>query len=146
MADTNPQQIRVKKLTPTAQLPKRATALSAGADLYSDGEDVLISPWTRALISTGVSIALPEASYGRVAPRSGLAVRGLDIAAGVIDCDYRGEVKVLLVNNSPHPFTVTPGLRIAQLIVERMEPCGVQEVPALDATDRGAHGFGSTGE
>ena len=142
---TDPPQLRVRKLTESAQLPQRATALSAGADLYSDGE-VHIAAWSRAIVPTGISIGLPESTYGRIAPRSGLAVRGLDVAAGVVDADYRGEVKVLLVNNSQNPFTVMPGMRVAQLIVERMEPCVVIEVPALDATDRGAGGFGSSGE
>merc|ERR1719440_795914 len=89
---------------------------------------------------------IPEGLYGRVAPRSGLAVKkGLDVGAGVVDADYRGNVGVVLFNYTDEDFTAEPGMRIAQLVLTRIETPEVQEVQDLDATQRGAGGFGSTG-
>jgi dUTP pyrophosphatase len=118
---------------------------AAGFDLYSDDTaDVL--PRSQQLISTGISIKLPDRTYGRVASRSGLAVKnGIHVGAGVIDQDYRGEIKVLLYNLSDETFKVKPGDRIAQLICERYESPEVILVAALDDTTRGEGGFGSTG-
>ncbi|GAA6018419.1 hypothetical protein JCM10207_000888 [Rhodosporidiobolus poonsookiae] len=135
----------VQRLVETAKLPVRGSALAAGYDL-SSAEDKVVPAQGKALISTGLAIAVPEGTYGRVAPRSGLASKHMiDTGAGVIDADYRGEVKVLLFNHAKDDFQITTGDRIAQLILERIVTPEVQEVASLSDTARGAGGFGSTG-
>jgi dUTP pyrophosphatase len=144
-------KLRVKRLTPTAKLPTRGSAQAIGLDLYADVTEargaIEIRPGYRALVSTGIVIALPPGYYGRVAPRSGLALKqGIDVMAGVIDEDYRGEIHALLLNtNQWETFWVKPGDRIAQLILERADIMPVVDVDELDATVRGANGYGSTG-
>ena len=96
-------------------------------------------------MSTGIKIKLPVGTYGRIAPRSGLATKGIDVAAGVIDWDYTGEIRVLLVNNSDIAFEVNIGDRIAQLIIERIATVKFETVKSLTDTERGEKGFGSTG-
>jgi dUTP pyrophosphatase len=139
--------LKVQKLVPHATIPLRATPGSAGYDLYS-AEGYVILPQHRVVVSTGIQVALPEGTYGRVAPRSGLAVKhGLDVGAGVVDPDYTGELKVVLFNHDPkQTFIIRPGYRIAQLILESYVVADVEMVGSLDAsTDRGSGGFGSTG-
>jgi dUTP pyrophosphatase len=130
-------------------LPAAKTAASAGLDLAAAVEDaVLIPVGGRALIPTGFAIALPPGHEGQVRPRSGLAVEhGVTVlnSPGTIDADYRGEVKVLLVNLGDAPFTVTRGMRIAQLIVAPVGAARLVEAVTLDETPRGSGGFGSTG-
>lgn len=130
-------------------LPSAKTAASAGLDLAAAVEEaVLIPPGGRALIPTGFAIALPEGYEGQVRPRSGLAVEhGVTVlnAPGTIDADYRGEVKVPLINLGDMPFTVTRGMRIAQLVVAPVTSVRFEEVAELAATGRGRGGFGSTG-
>ncbi len=109
---------------------------------------VTIGPLERALIPTGISIALPEGTEAQVRPRSGLAAKhGITVlnAPGTIDADYRGEIKVILVNLSNDTFVINPGERIAQMVVARYEKVVWEEVEALDDTERGEGGFGSTG-
>lgn len=129
--------------------PSYATANSAGMDLKADiTEPVTLGPLERALIPTGLYIALPEGTEAQVRPRSGLAAKhGISVlnSPGTIDADYRGEVKVILVNLSNEPFVVNPGERIAQMVVARYEQVEWDEVEVLDDTERGAGGFGSTG-
>lgn len=132
------------RLTSTAHLPVRASADAAGLDLYAD-ETVTIAEYHRAWVSTGIAIALDPYHVGQVWPRSGLAGHGLDTSAGVIDPDYRGEVKVLLLNLTPHRQTVHAGDRIAQLLILPTARPNLTEVDALPVTERGANGFGSTG-
>ncbi|EIM85596.1 dUTP diphosphatase [Stereum hirsutum FP-91666 SS1] len=135
----------IKRLSEKAKLPTRGSALAAGYDLYS-AEQKVIPARGKALVDTQISIAVPAGTYGRVAPRSGLASKFMiDTGAGVIDADYRGVVFVLLFNLSDQDFTVQEGDRIAQLIIEKIETPAVLEVDDLDATLRGAGGFGSTG-
>jgi len=135
----------VQLMSPEAQIPKRATEGSIGYDLYAT-ETVTLEPASRAPINTGIAIQLPEGTYGRIAPRSGLAVKHqIDTAAGVIDPDYRGEIKVILVNNGPHSYTVTMGERIAQLILENATLEDVVVTEFLSETARAQYGFGSTG-
>jgi dUTP pyrophosphatase len=135
----------VKKLTESAQAPVRGSAFAAGYDLYSAKETVIPAKG-KALVDTGLAIAVPEGTYGRVAPRSGLASKHfIDTGAGVIDADYRGEVKVLLFNFSDVDFTVKVGDRIAQLVLERIYTPEVMVVEELEESVRGAGGFGSTG-
>lgn len=129
--------------------PAYATVMSAGMDLKANiSEAVLLEPLQRAMIPTGIYLALPEGTEAQVRPRSGLAAKfGISVlnAPGTIDADYRGEVKVILVNLSNEPFTVNPGERIAQLVLARYERIEWDEVETLDETCRGEGGFGSTG-
>ena len=129
--------------------PAYATEKSAGMDLKADiQEPVVLNPLERALIPTGLYLSLPDGTEAQVRPRSGLAAKfGISVlnAPGTIDADYRGEVKVILVNLSNEPFTVNPGERIAQLVVARYEKVEWDEVEVLDETERGEGGFGSTG-
>lgn len=129
--------------------PAYATEMSAGMDLKANiSEAVLLEPLQRAMIPTGIYLALPEGTEAQVRPRSGLAAKfGISVlnAPGTIDADYRGEVKVILVNLSNEPFTVNPGERIAQLVLARYERIEWDEVETLDETCRGEGGFGSTG-
>lgn len=130
-------------------VPAYATVQSAGMDLKADiAEPVVLAPLQRAMIPTGLSIALPDGSEAQVRPRSGLAAKyGVTVlnSPGTIDADYRGEIKVILVNLSDRPFTVSPGERIAQLVIAKYERVVWDEVDVLDETDRGEGGFGSTG-
>lgn len=124
-----------------------AHAGDAGADLASN-EEVTIEPGSRALIGTGLSMAIPEGYAGFVLPRSGLAIKsGVTVsnAPGLIDSGYRGELRVGLTNHSDQPFSVEVGDRIAQLVIMRVEEPEYVEVETLDDTERGAGGFGSTG-
>ena len=129
--------------------PAYATEMSAGMDLKANiSEAVLLEPLQRAMIPTGIYLALPEGTEAQVRPRSGLAAKfGISVlnAPGTIDADYRGEVKVILVNLSNEPFTINPGERIAQLVLAKYERIEWDEVESLDETDRGQGGFGSTG-
>ena len=131
-------------------LPQYATALSAGMDLKANlSEPVILAPLERAMIPTGLFIELPEGFEAQVRPRSGLAAKhGISVlnAPGTIDADYRGEVKVILVNISNEPFTINPGERIAQMVVARHEKVEWQETDQLGETARGEGGFGSTGK
>lgn len=137
--------LRVKKLSENAILPSRGSLLSAGYDL-SSAKEAIVPARGKALIPTDLSIAIPEGTYARVAPRSGLAWKhSIDVGAGVIDADYRGPVGVILFNHSDVDFGVKAGDRIAQLIIEKIETPEVTEVDDLDSTERGAGGFGSTG-
>lgn len=138
--------LRVKRLHSDAQLPVRGSPGAAGYDLTSM-EAVVVLPGKRAVVATGVSVELPPGVYGRVAPRSGLAVKhGIQVGAGVIDPDYRGELKVVLFNHDMNPYVIKPGYRIAQLVLERYEAPGVEEVFESTETQRGEGGFGSTGQ
>jgi dUTP pyrophosphatase len=129
--------------------PAYATEKSAGMDLKADIETpITLGPLERALVPTGLYIALPDGTEAQVRPRSGLAAKyGISVlnAPGTIDADYRGEVKVILVNLSNEPFVINPGERIAQLVVARYEKVEWDEVETLDETQRGSGGFGSTG-
>lgn len=136
--------MRVKRLTETAQLPTRGSEHAAGLDLYADCL-VKVEPGRVAQVRTGVAIQLPTGSAGFVWPRSGLSISGVDRMAGLIDCDYRGEIVILLTSNTAEITLVKPGDRIAQLVVQPVLFLGVEEVQELDYTERGAGGFGSTG-
>lgn len=141
----NRMALRVTKLVPEAVLPQRGSPGAVGYDLVAT-QGLVILPGQRGLVPTGLSLELPPGTYGRVAPRSGLAVKnGLDVGAGVIDPDYRGEIKVVLFNFDKEPFMVKYGYRVAQLVIERCETPEVVEVQALEETERGEGGFGSTG-
>ena len=130
-------------------LPKYETEGSAGMDLRAnlDG-DIVLAPMERRLIPTGLSIELPRAHEGQIRPRSGLAYKkGITVlnSPGTIDTDYRGELKILLVNLSNEEFTISHGDRIAQLIIAKFEQPTLNQVESLESTDRNEGGFGSTG-
>lgn len=129
--------------------PAYATEQSAGMDLKANLEESLVlKPLQRALVPTGLYMALPAGYEAQVRPRSGLAAKhGITVlnTPGTIDADYRGEVKVILVNLSDTPFEIVPGERIAQMVIARHEKVEWEEVNELDATSRGTGGFGSTG-
>jgi dUTP pyrophosphatase len=126
-------------------LPEYSSTGAAGADLRAS-EAVAIAPGARAAVPTAVRLQIPPGHVGLVWPRSGLAVRhGIDTLAGVIDSDYRGEVRVVLVNHGEEPFRIERGDRIAQLLVQRVERAAFVAAPAIDDTGRGGGGFGSTG-
>ncbi|MFC5178776.1 dUTP diphosphatase [Nocardioides taihuensis] len=143
-----PLQVAVLRLDPDLPLPAYAHPGDAGADLVT-AVDVSLAPGERALVPTGVALALPAGYVGLVHPRSGLAARhGLSIVntPGTIDAGYRGEIKVLLVNHDRHePIELRRGDRVAQLVVQRYEHVAFHEVEALPDSVRGAGGYGSTG-
>ncbi len=140
--------IRIHRLDRDLPLPRRAHPDDAGADLHA-AEDVDLAPGERALVGTGIALALPPGTVGLIHPRSGLAARqGLSIvnAPGTVDAGYRGEVKVSLINLDPREtIHVSRGMRIAQLLIQRVELVDFVEVDALDDTQRGTGGHGSTG-
>lgn len=129
--------------------PAYATELSAGMDLKADTDaPVVLKSLERVMVPTGLFIALPAGYEAQVRPRSGLAAKhGITVlnTPGTIDADYRGEIKVILVNLSSEPFTIEPGERIAQMVIARHEKVEWEETDSLDDTERGAGGFGSTG-
>lgn len=130
-------------------LPAYATPLSAGMDLRANvSEPVVLQPMARALIPTGLFMALPAGYEAQVRPRSGLAIKhGVTVlnSPGTIDADYRGEVCVILVNLSAEPFVINDGERIAQMVIARHEQPVLVEVDVLDETERGCGGFGHSG-
>ena len=131
-------------------LPEYQTPLSAGLDIRANlDEPVTLQPLERAMIPTGLFVELPEGCEMQIRPRSGLAAKhGITVlnSPGTIDADYRGEIKVILVNLSNEPFTIEAGERIAQMIVARYEQIEWQPAEELSSTERGAGGFGSTGK
>ncbi len=137
-------KLQVKLLSSLAKLPLRATNGSAGYDLFA-ASSIIINPWSRACINTDISIKVPTGTYGRIAGRSGLALKGITTAGGVIDSDYRGNIGVILYNLSDDEFKVNVGDKIAQLILEKIETPEVVQVSLLENTNRGDRGFGSTG-
>ena len=139
------QSLRFKKLDSNAMLPTRGSPAAAGLDLYSI-EAVCLHPNHRSLVRTGLAVAIPEGCYGRLAPRSGLATKnGLDVLAGVIDADYRGEIQCLLHNTSDEMVELPAQTRICQLIIEKIITPTPLLVDDLSNTMRGSGGFGSTG-
>jgi dUTP pyrophosphatase len=130
-------------------LPAYATEHSAGMDLLAAiDKDIVIAPHKRALVPTGISIALPQGYEAQVRPRSGLALKfGVTVlnSPGTIDADYRGEVGVILINHGEEPFTISRGMRIAQLIIAPYTRANWQQTESLEESARGAGGFGSTG-
>jgi dUTP pyrophosphatase len=147
-ADTDRVEILIQRLDPGLPLPGRAHPGDAGTDLFA-AEDVELAPGQRALVPTGIAIALPDGYAGFVHPRSGLAARhGVTIvnAPGTVDAGYRGEIRVTLLNTDPdHPVRFQRGDRIAQLIIQRVAYPVFHEVQTLPGSARGEDGFGSTG-
>jgi dUTP pyrophosphatase len=145
--------LRVVRLAHAADLPLPAyqSARAAGLDLLAAvplDAAVEIAPGDRAMIPTGIAMALPHGSEGQIRPRSGLAMRhGITVlnTPGTIDADYRGEIQVILINLGAEPFVVSRGMRIAQLVIARVQHAELIEAPSLDPTERAAGGMGSTG-
>lgn len=140
--------LKFKKLDPDAIIPTRGSEEAAGVDFHAM-KDFILQPGERMLVKTGLGVAVPKGTYLRIAPRSGLAFKhGIDVLAGVVDSDYRGEVGVILINtNAPstgRSVQFKAGDKIAQGIVERIELLDPVEVENLDETVRGEGGFGST--
>lgn len=149
--------LQIFQATKTSTLPSRGSAQAAGLDLSADIPNEVtglrkkrLLPGQRAAIDTGIKVAIPEGYYGRVAPRSGLAFKhGIDVLAGVIDSDYRGELKVILLNTGDEDVVIEHGERIAQLIIEKIaipDIIVVGNEDDLSLTGRGENGFGSTGK
>ena len=142
--------LQIQKLSPRAVVPAYQTELAAGFDLHAAIEaPVQIQPMERVLVGTGLAMGIPPGFEGQVRPRSGLALkRGLTVlnTPGTIDADYRGEVKILLVNVSDKPTQIEPGERIAQMVIATCERVQFQVVPSLGETARGSGGYGSTGQ
>jgi dUTP pyrophosphatase len=140
-------ELPIKRLHAQAVIPARAYEGDAGLDLAAC-ERVELAPGARALVATGLAVAIPEGHAGFVQPRSGLAARhGISIVntPGLVDSGYRGELKVILLNTDPHePFVVEPGMRIAQLVVLPIPAVELREVDELPDTERGVRGFGSS--
>jgi dUTP pyrophosphatase len=143
---TNPDSmIKIKKLSEDAIPPRYANPGDAGMDFYSN-EEITISPNERRLISTGISMAIPEGYVGLIWDKSGLANKhGLKTMAGVIDAGYRGEVKILVHNLGDQEYRIEKGKKIAQMLIQPVEQKELLEVDGLDQTERGEGGFGSTG-
>jgi dUTP pyrophosphatase len=150
-ATVEPVVMQCRRLRDGAQLPAYQTAGAAGMDLCAcpeDGAQQVLLPGARALVPTGLAVAIPDGYEGQVRPRSGWAFKhGVTVlnSPGTIDSDYRGEVKILLINHGDAPFTIAPGDRIAQLVVAQVTRITLCEVETLDDTARGAGGFGHTG-
>lgn len=144
---THPQPIQIRKVHEGAQIPHAQTPGSAGLDLYAYSRTIVKANDTE-LVGTGIAVAIPPGHCGQIWPRSGMAVSyGVDTGAGIIDADYRGEIKVLMFNHSAHfDLPIQAGDRIAQLVVTPVLTATVPVVELDDTTERGAAGFGSTGQ
>tara|TARA_R110000744_G_C19275235_1_gene552936 strand:- start:261 stop:734 length:474 start_codon:yes stop_codon:yes gene_type:complete len=156
-------EIKYSELHPDGKEPFRANESDAGYDLFST-QYIVIEPFQRRLVSTGINVEIPQGFYGRIAPRSGLACKkGIDVMAGVIDSGYRGEVKVLLINlnfegynlqpnvfesmfGTANKIEIKPGDRIAQLIIEKCHTVEWKSMETLEESQRGEQGFGSSGQ
>ncbi len=144
-------KLRIKRLDHARDLPlpRYETAGAAGLDLLAAVTgDLVLAPGARAIVPSGIAVAVPPGHEGQVRPRSGLAAKfGVTLlnAPGTIDADYRGEIGVILINHGQEPFTVARGMRIAQLLIAPVAQAELVEVETLDDTTRGAGGFGSTG-
>jgi dUTP pyrophosphatase len=141
--------VKFKKLNPNAVIPQYKTAGAAGMDLvYCDNKPINLIKNQPYLVPTGIAVEIPEGYEGQIRPRSGLACKGVMImnSPGTIDCDYRGEVMVILTSMILDLIDILPGDRIAQLVITPVVQAELQEVTELSSTDRGTGGFGSTGK
>lgn len=140
--------IKIKKLTETAQVPEKMTRHASGYDIYADTDNIIIPPQKTALVPAGFSMEIPPGYEAQVRPRSGLAINhgiGILNAPGTIDADYRGEIKVILFNFGQKPFEITRKMRIAQMVITKVEETELIEVEELKTTERNDGGFGHTG-
>lgn len=143
------EEIKIKKINKEAKLPTHGSEYSAGYDLYACiPTETIVKPFSTLEVGTGLAMALPEGTFGAIYARSGLATREHLRPAncvGIIDSDYRGEIKIVIHNDSEEIQKITPGERVAQLVLQKYIPMSFQEVDELDETARGEGGFGSTG-
>ena len=138
-------KIQISKLSDKGAIPTQGSQYAAGYDLYS-AEECMINSCSRKLIKTNIAVSIPNGYYGRIAPRSGLAYKnGIDVLAGVIDSDYRGDIGVILFNTDKKHFVVREGDRIAQLIIEKCHSVEWEQTDKLEDSVRLEGGFGSTG-
>ena len=140
-------EIKIKRLDPAARLPEKAHPSDAGYDLFAN-EEARLGPGESCLVKTGLAMALPPATEAQIRPRSGLALKHqitLLNSPGTIDADYRGELGVIIINHGKEVFTVTKGMKIAQMVNTRSRVTCLREARELDETQRGSGGFGSTG-
>lgn len=141
--------MKVKLLLATAQVPVRQKKSDAGYDLHAELHPnfgvYFIRPLARLTVPTGIAVEIPEGYYGKIEPRGGLALKGLDILGGVIDAGYRGEVAVLLINLGEQEIIIRQGDRIAQLVIIKIATPEIEVVEELSITDRGSNRYGSTG-
>lgn len=136
--------LKFVKLAKHVLAPERGSTYSVGVDLKS-AYNYKIPPFGSVVIKTDIQVQLPKGTYGRIAPRSGLALRKIDVGGGVIDIDYSGNIGIILFNHGEENFSIAPGDRVAQLICEKIKYVNLEEVMILDDTDRGNNGFGSSG-
>ena len=143
-------EIKLTKLRPDARIPEYKSSDAAGADLYACMSDpISVAPYGITLVPTGLAIEIPSGYQGEVRARSGLALKeGLFVlnGPGTIDADYRGEIKIILVNLSNEPVTINTGERVAQMVFQKVEKVELEETTSLQETERGAGGFGHTGK
>ena len=142
-------KIKIKKLSDNAVIPQYMTEYSAGMDIYAcTKEEIILKPMSRKLIPTGIALSIPKGYEAQIRPRSGLAIKnGITLlnSPGTIDADYRGEIKIILINLSNDDFTINNGDRIAQMVINKTEKITFEITNNLDETNRGEGGFGSTG-
>ena len=138
-------EVKIKKLHPEAKIPVYGTAESAGFDIYSN-EDAIINSGERKAVSTGIALEIPEGKVLLLWDRSGMGFKGIHRFAGVIDSDYRGEIKIILFNSTSKDFIIKKGDRIAQGIIQDYYSPEFQEIYSLTQTERGESGFGSSGK
>lgn len=136
--------IQVKRLSDSAIVPRKGTYGSAGYDLYASAE-CCVPARGKAVVKTDIAMAIPHGYYGRVAPRSSMALKHTDVGAGVIDSDYRGEIGIVLFNHSDSELCIKMYDRVAQILIEKLCMDPLVEVVELDTTLRGVEGYGSTG-
>lgn len=144
MAKMLPRLCEIKRLNETAIVPQYQTSGASGLDLHASASVVVLPGRTR-VVSTGIALAIPSGYEGQIRPRSGLARNGIVAQLGTIDSDYRGEIGVILHNNSSESYSVQAGDRIAQMVIHKVERVALRTVPVLSPTSRGEGGFGSTG-
>ena len=137
-------KLKIKKLNPNAIIPKYSHEGDAGMDVFSI-EDSTLLPGEKKLISTGISASFPKGYVALVWDKSGIANKGLTTLAGVIDSSYRGEFKILLYNLGKEKYEIKQGQKIAQILIQPVSNCLIEEVKDLEETSRGENGFGSTG-
>jgi dUTP pyrophosphatase len=137
-------KVLIKKVSSEAKVPSYSHQGDAGMDLFSCVQ-LTISPGKTVAVATGIQMAIPAGYVGLIWDKSGIALQGVHRLAGVVDAGYRGEVKVVLTNLGKDPFVVSPGMKIAQILIHPVQTVEIVEVEALDRTDRGEDGFGSTG-
>ena len=142
-------EVKFKRIRPSSRLPVYATKGSSGLDLFADiKEEIVLKPFDRVKVPTGIALEIPDGYEAEVRPRSGLALEwGVTLinSPGTIDSDYRGEISVLLINLGEKPFLIKPGMRIAQLVFRKVERVVLKEVDELGGSERGEGGFGHTG-